>query len=151
MANEGFDGGGGGLTPTHMSLTKYEVNIDGLADFAAFIEREVATNIRPAVDGIAHDAWHGQRWGRDIRSQEVQDARSVYLSVQTGAIHVAQAFQSEAEILAEIVRKLITTYGSANELASMTDADIGQVFSSVRADYEARQHAPIQHGFTETA
>jgi hypothetical protein len=118
------DGGGGGL-PT------FSVEIGSLADFIAFIERELNGTLDPAVDRARGDYQHGLEWGTRITGRKVPYSRYNYVKSQRLAVDNMAQYLLTGVAMLEVIERLTQVYRTTEELAALTTEDIQGFLTTV--------------------
>lgn len=127
------DGGGGGI-PT------YSVEIRSLADFIAFIERELDGTLDPAVDRARGDYPRGLEWGTRMTGQKIPYSRFNYVKSQRLAVENLAQYLLTGVAMLEVIDRLTQVYRTAEELAAVTTEDIQGFLTAVYNE----KHAAMQ-------
>jgi hypothetical protein len=123
--------GGGGAFPA------YSVEIGSLADFIAFIERELNGTLDPAIDRARGDYPRGLEWGTRITGQKIPYARFNYVKSQRLAVENLAQYLLTGVAMLEVIDRLTQVYRTTEELATLTTEDIQGFLSTVYNDKHA--------------
>ena len=144
-------GAGPGFHSDHANLSLYEVDFDGLAEFAGFVGREVTTNLSPNVEEIKADHHLGRWWGADIASQLVSEARAMHSDALWRSARNMTYYIATAEAMIDAINRLLDLYEDAETRAQLTPEVLQSIIS---ASYQRGLQAirpQAQHGFEEAS
>jgi len=124
--------------PPPATFVRYAVEIDGLSDFAGFIDREVDQNIDPAVKNIDFDHRDGLHWGvrlgsgLDRRASDVVSAaRTSHNQVRYRSTRNMEQYIRAAQVMVETIHQLMDTYRTAEELSTLTPGTVKFMINTV--------------------
>jgi hypothetical protein len=120
---------------------RYGVESDGLADFLAFLDRELSTSVKPAAREIIVDQSHGMEWGKSLHGRLVADARARYAGAHAEAVFNLTRYHWAGVLMTEVIQRLMQTYRTSEELAQLSTDDVLALFTQVNRD--ATGQAPV--------
>lgn len=113
---------------------RYAVEIESLADFLTFVDREVATALQPGTYGIGMELSHGNHWGGTVHGGLMRAVRVSYLDAQYDADANLASYLRAGEAMSVVIQRLMGTYRTAEELASLTTEQVLDMFRTVVAE-----------------
>lgn len=120
------ESGQGGIT--------YAVDSMGLAEFLAFLDRELSTTVGPVARAIVNDQSHGLDWGTTLDGRLVEDARTRYAETQAeAAVNVAR-YHWAAMLMTEVIQRLMQNYRTSEEMAHLRTDDVLALFTQAHRD-----------------
>jgi hypothetical protein len=127
------------------TFVRYTVEIDSLADFGTFIQKEMDRNLHPAVGHIVTDSPHGLTWGDWLHSPAVSRSRGHYGDAHRQAVQNLRLYLEAGAVMIAVIDRLMQTYRNSEEMARLSTQDVLSTFTAVRdertADRAARAKA----------
>jgi len=123
------DGGGGFTYPT------FQVEINSLADFLAFIEHDLGSNLNTGVDRIKSQASDSAGLGAGLPGEMIQCSRTAYLRALGNSVDNLVRYMFTAAAMLEVTEQLMKMYKTTEEMAALT---VEQVNGFLTAVYEQK-------------
>ena len=103
---------------------RIEVQIGSLADFAAFVGRELGASLESAAQRAVDDQAHGRHWGSTVVSRLVDATRVRYLDAHTEAVRNMGRYLAAGAVMIDVIDELMRTYRTSEELAGVTSEQV---------------------------
>jgi len=103
---------------------RIEVRVGSLADFAAFVGRELAGALEPAAHRVRDDQPHGRHWGATVVSRVVDATRVRYLDAHAEAVRNMGRYLTAGAVMMDVIDELMRTYRTSEEMASVTSEQV---------------------------
>jgi hypothetical protein len=131
------DGGTGGFTfPT------FQVEIDSLADFLTFIERDLGANLDTGIARIKAEAASGANLGAGLTGERFYLSRLSHLHAQNFSIENLVRYLFTGAAMLEVIEHLMKMYQTTEEMAALTMDEVGGFLS---AAYEQKYRELKEH------
>jgi hypothetical protein len=114
--------GGENAAPTSGAF--YAVEVGSLADFVAFVDRELDTSLQPAAHHVRADEGHGRNWGATLVSRQVNATRARYLDAHAEAVRNMSRYLTAGAVMMRVIDDLMRTYRTGEQLASLTPEQV---------------------------
>ncbi len=113
---------------------RYAVEIESLADFLTFVDREVTTALQPGTYGIGMELSHGNHWGGTVHGGLMRAVRVAYLDAQYDADANLASYLRARVAMRIVVQRLMDMYRTTEEMASLTTEQVLELFRAVAAE-----------------
>ena len=120
---EVHDEGGTSLPYTHLNLTHFEVDVDGLDDFRKLVGQELEANLRPTAASIKNDHELGVAFGLQNPSMMIREAQLRYGQVLADSTRTLTTYIAAAEHLIEAIARISANYRDT-ELTTVAMAEV---------------------------
>jgi hypothetical protein len=111
--------------------TRYAVEIESLADFHAFVDREISTALEPRSSSVRADLLEGRHWGGALRTGMVRAARLNYGQAHSRADANLGAYLRAGATMLEVIKVLMENYRTTEDLARLSVEDVLRLFDEV--------------------
>jgi hypothetical protein len=126
----------GGRGPGELSLTRVEVDLNGLADLRLLINQELHHNLRPNAQRISGEHRHGVAFALRAAGARVAHARGNYADALTASIENLRRYVQVSRALVDGIATVTTNYRGA-------EADSAAVLAVLRKALEAVEWADL--------
>ena len=133
------DSGGSGFTQNQV-----EVDVQGLQDFAAFLQEELDANFLPNRERIVVEHRRGVGFGLQHASADMHLAVEKYHECLAGALSYLDGYVEASQILIAAVHKVTVVYQTAEDLAGARLADVENSFRQAVKEADAIANAARQ-------